>query len=160
MTHVVLWVATSGLLFAGCSPRSGASALGEDPSEMLPSGAAETLERKRLNVVWAPEMTSCSVCNAPIAEALTRFAEDYPEAGVVTAVVAGVPFPENLVVGTKVAVPEPGGAGPDEGVRPYFAILDADRRLLAWRRIPELGRQDELVYQELLGAYSLTAPLE
>lgn len=138
-------------LAGGCSPQA--------EERLLPPGVVEQLPARRMNVVWAPEMTPCNVCNASVAEGVGRFAVDYPEAGVLTALAAGAPFPQDLVVGTTLLVTETGN-GSASPERPYIAILDAAGRLLAWRRIPEFGPQDELVYQELVGAYSLTAPLE
>lgn len=147
----ILLAAATAVAVAGCSHQA--------EEELLPAGVVEHLPARRMNVVWAPEMTPCRVCNAPIAEGVGRFATDFPQAGVLTALAAGAPFPPDLVVGTKLLVAEePAPRFAPE--RPYIAILDSAGRLLAWRRIPEFGPQDELVYQELVGAYSLTRPLD
>lgn len=151
--------ATIGLVLAGCSPGAGMGSLSIDGG-LLPAGTGGILAERRMNIVWAPEMTACGVCNAPVADALGRFAADYPQTGIVTALVADAPFPEDLVVGTKLVVAETESSRSPHARRPYIAILDAERQLLGWRRIPEFGRQDDFVYQELLSAYSLTAPLE
>lgn len=153
-------VAALGFVIAACSPGSEVASLQPDLGGLLPAGAADALAQRRMNVIWAPEMTTCAVCTAPVAEGLARFAADYPETGVVTALVSGAPFPTDLVVGKKVVVAEPETSESRQGRRPYLAILDADRQLLVWRRIPEFGLQGDFVYQDLLGAYSLTAPLE
>lgn len=161
LPSAALAAALSGLALTGCSQSSGAESTEvARPGELLPPGVAEHLAERRMNVVWGPEMTGCSVCNAPVAHALARFLHEYPETGVVTALVAQSPFPEDLVVGTKLVVPATDPAGRAAAERPYLAILDGDRRLLGWWRIPGFGRQDDMVYQELVGAYSLTAPLE
>lgn len=153
-------VAAAGLALAvgGCSPEAEAAPRRLARQGLLPAEVAERLPERRMNVVWAPEMTVCGVCNASVAKALARFANDYPDAGVVTALAAGQPFPHDLVVGSRLRVAEP--AVGVQAQRPYLAILDSEGRLLGWRRIPELGRQDDVVYRELVGAYSLTVPLD
>lgn len=155
---VLTTVAFLGLVSCAPTPVTSSSRL--DQNGLLPAGVADALAQRRMNIIWAPEMSTCGVCNAPVSEALSRFAVDYPEAGVVTALIEDEPFPAELVVGKRVVVAAPDASKSHLGRRPYLAILDADGQLLGWRRIPDFGPQSDFVYQDLLGAFSLTAPLE